>query len=425
MVHTARRRFLGAGAALATAGAIAACSSPFDDTTAAGGTVLEFVTFYTGPDGAVMQGIVDRYNEQSTGAQIRMSAPAYGGDYLTKLVTSSIAGNPPAIMALHANEVPPLRRFLHPLDLETFGFAESDFVEGTQDLAVVDGERLGITMSTGPLAMAYNKRLFAQAGLNPEAPPTDAESFVAVGQALRDIDVWGFIREPATWMPWLTLNWQNGGELLDGDRALFDSAEALEAIEMERRWVHEDAISPAQLLDGVQAGRQFLDEQVGMHFTGPWGVADFVAANQEEGAEFAFAPIPAFFDDAPAVAATSHIYCIPKQREDDDQVRAEAEKFISWIVREGSMTWAGSQAPAFRGVQDEIASSDDPLIAAMSTFVDEGPRARYIPYAPRWNQAYTYLTNATQAVVYRDGDPEALMAEAAQMATAAIRGARR
>ncbi|WP_026930832.1 extracellular solute-binding protein [Glycomyces tenuis] len=425
MVQITRRQLLGAGAAFSAGPLLTACSSPFDDTTAAGGNVLEFVTFYTGPDGAVMQGIVDAYNTQSTGAQIRMSAPAYGGDYLTKLVTSSIAGNPPAIMALHNNEVAPLRRFLHPLDLEAMGFAESDFVAGTQDLGVVDGERLGVTMSTGPQAMVYNRRLFEEAGLDPDAPPSDAAGFVEAGRALRDIGVWGFIREPATWMPWLTMNWQNGGELVDGDRALFDSDPSIEAIEMERRWVHEDGISPAQLLDGVQMGQQFRDEQVGMIFIGPWGLIDVVGANEEDGKDFAVAPVPAFFDVEPAVAATSHVYCIPKQRTDDDWVRAEATEFIEWVVREGSVTWAGSQAPSFNGVDAEIAASDDPLITAMSTFVAEQPRARFLPYVPRWNQAFTYLTNATQSIVYRNEDPKALMTEAAEQATAAIRGAAR
>lgn len=425
MVHITRRRLLETGTALSAGALLTACGSPFDDTTAAGGNVLEFVTFYTGPDGVVMQQIVDRYNEQSSGAQIRMSAPAYGGDYLTKLVTSTIAGNPPAIMALHNNEIPPLRRFLHEIDLAELGFATSDFGEGTQDLAVVEGERLGVTMSTGPQAMVYNRRLFEAAGLDPDAPPQDAASFVEAGKALRDIDVWGFIREPATWMPWLTMNWQNGGELVDGDRALFDSDAAIAAIDMERRWVHEDGISPSQLLDGVQMGQQFQDEQVGMIFIGPWGLADMVKANEEGGKDFGVAPVPAFFDAAPAVAATSHVYCIPKQRDNDEWVRAEAARFIEWVVREGSVTWAGSQAPSFNGVDAEVAASDDPVIAAMTTFVEEQPRARFVPYAPRWNQAFTYLTNATQSIVYRNEDPKALMTDAAEQATAAIQGAGR
>ncbi|SDK58877.1 carbohydrate ABC transporter substrate-binding protein, CUT1 family [Glycomyces sambucus] len=426
MVQISRRTLLGAGAALGAGPLLTACGSPFDDTTAAGGNVLEFVTFYTGPDGVVMQGIVDRYNEQSTGAQIRMSAPAYGGDYLTKLVTSSIAGNPPAIMALHNNEVPPLRRFLHELDLASFGFAEADFVEGTQDLGLVDGKRLGITMSTGPQAMVYNKRLFADAGLDPESPPADAREFLEAGKALKESGVWGFIREPAAWMPWLTMNWQNGGEIVAEDgTALFDSDASLEAIDMERRWVHEDGIAPSQLLDGVQMGQQFQDEQVGMIFIGPWGLADMVKATEEDGKDFGVAPLPAFFDAAPAVAATSHVYCIPKQRSNDDWVSAEAAKFIEWVVREGSVTWAGSQAPSFNGVDAAIAASDDPVVTAMTTFVAEQPRARFLPYVPRWNQAFTYLTSATQSIVYRNEDPQALMSQAAEQATAAIKGATR
>lgn len=429
MLMLNRRHLLhlgGAAAATAAVATLAGCSSPFDDTTAGGGRTLEFVTFYTGPDGAIMQGIVDRYNAQSDGAQIRMSAPAYGGDYLTKLVTASIAGNPPAIMALHGYEVPPLRRFLHTLELERMGLAREEFVPGTLDLGEYEGDMLGVTMSTGPQAMVYNRRLFEAAGLDPDSPPTNNDEFVAAGRALTgDGGQWGFIREPAAWMPYLSTNWQNGGDLVDGDRAVFDSAASIAAIDLERRWVHEDRISPSQIVDGVQAGQLFQDEKVGMTFIGPWGLAPVVEANATLGRDFAVAPIPTFFDESPAVAATSHVYCIPKQRTNDDWVRAEAEKFIGWVVREGSATWARAQAPASTAARAEMDASTDPVVTAMRTFVDEQTRARFVPYAPRWNQAFTYLTNATQSIVYRNADPATLMNQAAASATAAIRGARR
>src|SRR5262245_8066077 len=90
-----RRSLLGAADA-AGAGLAAGCGSPCDDTTRSGGKVLEFVTFYGGPDGAIMQHIVDRYNAGQDEVTVRFSAPAYGGDYLTKLLTASIAGAPPA-----------------------------------------------------------------------------------------------------------------------------------------------------------------------------------------------------------------------------------------------------------------------------------------------------------------------------------------
>ncbi|MEV0286791.1 MULTISPECIES: carbohydrate ABC transporter permease [unclassified Kribbella] len=50
---------------------------------------------------------------------MRFTAPAYGGDYLTKILTASLAGAPPAIIALHSYEIPPLRRFLHTIDFST------------------------------------------------------------------------------------------------------------------------------------------------------------------------------------------------------------------------------------------------------------------------------------------------------------------
>ncbi|MBI2158237.1 MAG: hypothetical protein HYU26_15240, partial [Candidatus Rokubacteria bacterium] len=62
---------------------------------------LDFTTFYTGADGGIMQGIVNRYNGLQQAARINFSAPAWGADYLTKLVTAALAGSPPPVVALH------------------------------------------------------------------------------------------------------------------------------------------------------------------------------------------------------------------------------------------------------------------------------------------------------------------------------------
>jgi multiple sugar transport system substrate-binding protein len=243
-----RRQLLAVAAGGVASAALAGCSSPFDDTTRGGGRILEFVTFYTGGDGALMQKIVDRYNASQDEAFVRFSAPAYGGDYLTKILTASLAGAPPAIVALHSYEIPPLRRFLHPINLGDLGLAESDFIQGTRELGEVDGELYGLTMSTGPQVLGYNRQLFAKAGLDPDRPPTTGPEFLAAAQALKASGPWGFVRESGTWMPWQSLNWQAGGDLIDADsRALFDSDAGIAAGHLEQDLVQRYQVAPRQV----------------------------------------------------------------------------------------------------------------------------------------------------------------------------------
>jgi multiple sugar transport system substrate-binding protein len=422
-----RRRLLGLGTGLATglsSSVLAGCSSPFDQTTRTGGRELEFVTFYTGADGPVMQQIVDRYNRSQDEVVVRMSAPAYGDDYLTKLMTAAIAGAPPAIIAVHSEELPPLARFLHELDLAELGLRREDFRDETWELPTYEGKLLGLTMSTGPLALGYNKALFRQAGLDPEQPPTNRAEFVEVGKAMRQIDRWGFVREPESWMPWLTFNWQAGGQILSPDgRALFDSPEAIAAAGLERDIFGRYETGYPEFLPAGTESALFDTGRVAMMVIGPWSLTTLVERNETEGTDFGWAAMPQFFDGPRAVASTSHIYCVPKQRNNDDWIRERASRFISWLLREGSLQWAQSQAPTNRRVLDQMASSDNPLVRAMTLWVEESEHARFKPYAPRWNEAYTVLVEAIQRIIYRQAPLEETMRATARRANQILRDA--
>jgi multiple sugar transport system substrate-binding protein len=417
-----RRRLLALAASGAASTALASCSSPFDDTTRGGGRVLEFTTFYTGGDGGLMQTIVDRYNQSQDAVTIRFSSPAYGGDYLTKILTASLAGAPPAIVALHSYEIPPLKRFLHSIDLGDLGLSTDDFIDGTWQLGQIDNQLYGVTMSTGPQALGYNRQLFAKAGLDPDKPPTNAAEFLTAAQALKKIGPWGFVRETGVWMPWLSLNWQAGGDLIDErSTALFASDAGIEAAHFEQDLVHKHKVEPQQLITGVQVGQLFSDQKVGMTFTFPWGLAQLLKTNKDRGTQLDVAPLPQFFDGPRAVVATSHIYCIPKQRDNDDWIRTEAQKFISWLVREGSVDWAGAQAPASKAAVAPVAASKDPLLQKMSVFIDQAKHAKFAPYAYRWNQAYQYLNDAMDDVVYQGAKVEDELRRAAARATVTMK----
>jgi multiple sugar transport system substrate-binding protein len=144
----------------------------------AGTTELEFTTFYTGADGGIMQGLVDRYNQNQQAAKINFSAPAWGSDYLTKLQTAAMAGNPPPIVALHNYEIPPLAQFLYEIDPAALGVKKEDFVDVAWKLPMYEGKLRGLTMSTGTLGLFYNKDHFQHAGLDPARPPTNRDEFI-------------------------------------------------------------------------------------------------------------------------------------------------------------------------------------------------------------------------------------------------------
>ena len=150
-----------------------------------------------------------------------------------------------------------------------------------------------------------------------------------------------------------------------------------------------------------------------MAFFGPWELSNLMASNAKQGTEFAIAPLPQFFDGPRAVMSTSHIYCIPKQRENDGWIREQAASFVSWLLREGSLEWASTQAPTNRLVAKQA--------EGMGVYIEQSKYARFMPYAPRWSEAYTVLTDTMQRIVY-DGAPVEREMRAVQRRAAAIVG---
>jgi len=401
-VHS-RRSFLRLG----TLGALAGLPSVL--TPAAAGAEpkpLDFTTFYTGADGGIMQGIVNRYNGLQQAARINFSAPAWGADYLTKLVTSALAGSPPPVVALHNYEIPPLARFLYEIDAAALGVKKDHYVENAWNLAVYDGKLYGLTMSTGTLALVYNKDHFQQAGLDPARPPANRDDFVKAAQALTRDGRFGFARDSAGWMPWLTYNWQAGGSLLspDGKKAMFDTPAAVEAAQFEQDLIHKHKAALSTQMPSADIPKLLYSGKVSMLFLGPWNLNALMRSNRENKTNFGWAKMPAVFDKKKAVMSTSHIYSLMKRKPEDPAARELGGKFIAWLLEEASVTWAQAQAPANRRVLEQMRKSDNPIVQNMTMWVEQAEHAHFPPYHPRWAQAYRALSQGMEAIAFRKAD---------------------
>ncbi|MDP9365790.1 MAG: extracellular solute-binding protein [Chloroflexota bacterium] len=401
-----------AGAAAAGAGVLAAGRSGAlaRSLSAQGAKELDFTTFYTGPDGSIMQAIVDRYNAENADARINFAAPAWGADYITKLQTSAVSGEAPAIVALHNYEIPPLAQFLYEIDPAALGIERTNYVDVAWQLPLHENRLLGLTMSTGTMALYYNKDHFAEAGLDPEKPPTNLDEFIQAGKALTRDGRYGLVHEPTgPWSPFFTFNWQAGGELLapDGKTALFDSEAAIAAAQLAQDLVHahgiaypEPAEEPMDILYGGIAS---------MVFHGPWNLAQVLRFNDETGGNIGWAKYPLFFD-TPAVASTSHIYSLMRKDPEDPLARDLGGRFIAWLLQNGSLEWARAQAPTNLAILDEMRSSTDPATQGMALWVEQASLAKFPPYHPAWPEVQRTLDEALQAVMYQKADVASTMA---------------
>lgn len=361
---------------------------------------LEFTTFYTGPDGANMQKIVETFNTQHPSVQVKFSSPGWGADYITKLQAAALAGNPPAIVALHNYEIPPLAQSLYPLgsDISAIKLDPALFLKAAWDLAMYQGKQYGVTMSTGTMALIYNKGLFEAAKLDPTKPPTNTQQFIAAGKAIAkpSAQQWGFSRDP-NWMPWLTMLWQNGGELLspDNKQAAFSSTAGKEALQAEVDFIQQQIAPPGP--DPID----FYKGKLGMIFTGPWELAKLIETNSKAGTKFGWARYPIFFSKKPAVESTSHIYCLMKPKQADTAKKEAALTFLQWVVTTGSAQWTRSQIPSYTKSRDAMKTSTDPVTKEMGPWIEQAPMSVVPPAIVQWNQFFATVKQSVESAIYK------------------------
>lgn len=409
-----RRRLLKATGAVGATGLLAAGRAPTANASsrlAQEAKELEFTTFYTGPDGVIMQAIVDRFNAENPDTRINFSAPGWGAEYVTRLQTSAVSGESPAVVALHNYEIPPLAQFLYEIDPASLGIDRSQYVDVAWQLPLYENRLLGLTMSTGTMALYYNKDHFVEAGLDPEKPPTTLDEFLQAGKALTRDGRYAFVREESgSWAPFLSMNWQAGGELLspDGASAMLDTEAAIAAAQLEQDLVHAHGIeypepsdAPMDLLYGGQ---------VSMVVHGPWNLSQVLLFNEESGTNIGWAKYPAFFTEVPAVASTSHIYSLMIRDPEDIDARDRGARFIAWLLQNGSIDWAKAQAPTNLAVLDQMRTSTDPAVQGMAMWVEQAEIAKFPPYHPGWPEIQRVLDESLQTIVYQKADVASTMA---------------
>jgi sn-glycerol 3-phosphate transport system substrate-binding protein len=158
----------------------------------------------------------------------------------------------------------------------------------------VEGEVWGVPFQRSTIVLYYNKDMFAEAGLDPDSPPTTWDEMVEAAKALRTGERWG-IMVPSTGYPyWMFQAFaiQNGVELMseDGTETYFDDPAVVEALEFWRSLAAEHDVMPEGTVEWGTLRQAFVQGQTAMmwHTTG-----NLTAVRNEADFEFGVAMLPA------------------------------------------------------------------------------------------------------------------------------------
>jgi multiple sugar transport system substrate-binding protein len=330
-----RRAALG----LAGAGALAfAAFGPRGAKEASGGrVVLDYWEKWTGHEGRAMQRVVDEFNASQNRIFVRYLVTA-GIDQKTLIAVAG--GDPPDVVGLWNYNVPLYAETgaILPLDdlAEPFGVKVENYAPGFRAImrhAGPDGrERMWATIHTGgTLALYYNKRMFREAGLDPEKPPRTISELDACNEKLTQIDAdgtiqrAGFLHTEPGWWSWIW-GYHFGGTLTDttAGRSLADSTENQRAYEWMQRLSKRLGVAQVQRFrsgfatayDSPRNG--FVDGKVAMVVQGPW-LANVIKTHSEDQGrplDYGVTPMPVADglenDSEPVGLIDSDILCIPR-----------------------------------------------------------------------------------------------------------------
>lgn len=149
-----------------------------------------------------------------------------------------------------------------------------DFVESAVEGGKFDGELYGMPWGFSTRALFYRTDLFEKAGLN---PPESWDEMLSAARQLNDPsnDLYGFgiagLDESATAAQFMIWVWAAGGQIIENNKAVFDSPESVEALKRYVSLVNEKLTEPGAITNGEgDLHNLFRQGQLAMVITGPW-----------------------------------------------------------------------------------------------------------------------------------------------------------
>jgi len=339
-----------------------------------------------------------------------------------KLILSVAGGVPPDVVRFYAHLGGELmsRGGLESLDdlVKRDKLDLDDFYEVGIRQNTYQDELYGIPWVLSPNALFYNKKMFREAGLDPDRPPRTWKQLQTYAARLTKRNEKGllvrvgfadFLYNPPNFSMYL---WQSDGTLLseDGRTALFDSNEGREALAWMKSFVLQEAGSVEQLqtfnanFKGA-AQDPFGLGQLAMRVSSPFRIPDLKKYFPD--LEYGVAAVP--YNKQRAVEVVGNSLVIPR----GSKYKEAAWRFIKFASSKQQMInvcrpagriparISASHAPEYYG---------DPILRA---FIDQIPFGRSVPVVPGWQEVGSALATEIENALKGKKTVDSALADAA------------
>jgi multiple sugar transport system substrate-binding protein len=353
-------------------------------------------------------------------------------DYsLQKVSTAVRGGSPPDISYLYGSWAPNIATVPSLVDLTSTVKKPSvnwdDFYPGERKVATVGSKVVGIPALVDNLAIVYNKKLFADAGISPPTADWTWDDFRAAAKKLTDPTTKQFgwsmpanDSEDTVWH-WEAMLWEAGGEILNADntKAAFDSPQGLQAMTMLRDMAVTDKsvyldTTNSKYTDLFNAGK------IAMLITGPWDLSTF---HVDTGVQI----MPSF-----AGSSAGHQTIAGPDNwvvfDNGTARRTAALDFLTWLTAPAQVkTWSletgdlPTRASVAKDVQ--LAKQLNAKLPGVKTFIANLANVKNArPQIPEYPKISLALSNAIVGVMLGKVDPQTALDQAAAATNSALAG---
>ncbi|MFT9486815.1 MAG: ABC transporter substrate-binding protein [Tepidibacillus sp.] len=305
---------------------------------------------------------LDAFKEKNPNIDVKFEVIA--DQYMDVMKTRLVGGQAADVFFLDAFEAPGLIEtgVLEPLDdYVTDDFDVNDFEKPMLDaFKGKDGNIYGFPKDFSTLALFYNKKMFADAGI--KNPPTTWDELREISKKLtKGTEVYGFGVAPEL-ARLMYVAQSTGDQVVKDDKANFASDKAVNALQpiVDQHVVDKTSAQPSEV-GADWGGDMFGQGKAAMVIEGPWAIP-FLESNFPN-LDYATAEVPTINGNKGTMAYTV-AYVMNKESKNKEA----AWKLISFLTgKEGMKIWTskGIALPTRKSVAAELGFDKDPLRAPM------------------------------------------------------------
>jgi multiple sugar transport system substrate-binding protein len=395
-----------------------------------GATTITMWNGWTDQEGKAFTGLVNAYEKSHPDVDVKVLY--VNQDYsLQKVSTAVRGGSPPDISYLYGSWAPNIATVPSLVDLTSTVKKPSvnwnDFYPGERKVATVGSKVVGMPALVDNLAIVYNKKLFADAGISPPSADWTWDDFRAAAKKLTDPTTKQFgwsmpanDSEDTVWH-WEAMLWEAGGQILNADntKAAFDSPEGLRAMTMLRDMAVTDKsvyldTTNSKYTDLFNAGK------IAMLVTGPW---DLSGLHVDTGVQI----MPAF-----AGSNAGHQTIAGPDNwvvfDNGTARRTAALDFLTWLTAPAQVkTWSlqTGDLPTRASVANDaqLTQQMNAKLPGVKTFIANLANVKNArPQIPEYPKISLALSNAIVGVMLGKLDPQTALDQAAAATDSALAG---